>query len=201
METVGYTTVLVGHPLQSNVSKVQKVFEESRKYTASGIVFCDGGSECGEFLGTDNEEGEIMRFVKKRLGVNQKLELYQKIVILQFQPQQDADLQPRRSHPIHSADAISIFRPLNKAAQWDTGFFGIYASSHHQTPQEFSASQKDLHQKQVEIYEVFALSGGSMVKPSTKGGLIMVWQGFSKRPMLADMVAPDAFEFMTGLIH
>lgn len=140
-----------------------------------------------------------MRFVKKRLGVNKEVELSQAIAILEFQEQKDVHGQPRRAHPVHSSDAISIFRPLNREARWDTGFFGIYASSHHQTHQEFSASEKDIHKKRVETYEVFVLSGGSLVQPSTEGGLRMVWQGFSKRPMRSDILASDAFEFMTGI--
>lgn len=139
-----------------------------------------------------------MRFVKKRLGVNEEVELSQAIAILEFQGQKDVQ-ESRRAHPVHSSDAISIFRPLNGEARWNTGFFGIYASSHHQTHQEFSATEKDVHEKRVEAYEVFVLSGGSRVQPSTEGGLRMVWQGFSKRPMLSEMFAPDAFEFMTGI--
>lgn len=108
-----------------------------------------------------------MRFVKKRLGVNKEVELSQAIAILEFQEQKDVHGRPRRAHPVHSSDAISIFRPLNGEARWDIGFFGIYASSHHQTHQEFSASEKDVHKKRVETYEVFVLSGGSLLQ---KGG-------------------------------
>ncbi|KAL2859808.1 uncharacterized protein BJX67DRAFT_386618 [Aspergillus lucknowensis] len=199
METFGYTTICVGDPPQNDVEEVQEVFERSPKKTASGIVFCGGGPECQKFLGTDNEEAEVMRFIKRRLGVNERLELIQSIAILEFQPQKDADLQPCRAHPVHSSDAISIFRPLNGAANWDNGFFAVYGSSHHQTPQEFLLGQGDIHRKVVEAHEVFAISGGSVVQPSPEGGLRMVWQGFSKRPMLEDMFAADAFEFMTGL--
>ena len=143
-----------------------------------------------------------MHFLKERLGVEDALaELYERIAIVEFQEQNDADLKPRWAHPVHSCDAISLFRPLNGVARWDDGFFGIYASSHHQTRREFSTSQKDIHKKRVEMYEVFALSGRSVVQPSPKGGLRMVWQGFSKRPMLSDMLAPEAFEFMTGLLR
>ena len=66
METLGYTTIPIGHPPQSDVDEVQRVFEESRKYTASGIVFCEGGNECRRFLRTDNEEAGVRHRVPVR---------------------------------------------------------------------------------------------------------------------------------------
>ena len=59
METTGYTTIFVGPPLQSDVDEVQKKFEDSRKLSKSGIVFCEGESECKRFLGTDDENTEV----------------------------------------------------------------------------------------------------------------------------------------------
>ncbi|KAL2811835.1 hypothetical protein BDW59DRAFT_155430 [Aspergillus cavernicola] len=149
-----------------------------------------------------------MRLVLKRLRVEKEPDLFQLgPIIIEFQAQEVEEVEkvedylpPRRAHPVHSSDAISVFRPINEVAQWDMGFFAIYGSSHHQTPQEFPASQKDIHKKKVEVYEALALSGGLLVQPSRKGGLRMVWQGFAKRPMLGDMLSSDAFEFMTGLI-
>lgn len=124
--------------------------------------------------------------------------MYQSIAILEFQPQEkDADLQPRRAHLIHSSDSISIFRPLNGVAQEGTGFFGIYASSHHQTPEEFATSKKDVHQMCVTTSGIILVLGGTFVQPSKKGGLRMVWQGFATEPMLSNIYAPNAFEFMT----
>ncbi|KAL2786381.1 hypothetical protein BJX66DRAFT_32333 [Aspergillus keveii] len=200
MEKTGYVTFPLGDPCQDDVEEVQRVFEGSQRYTASGFVFCAGGPECKKLLGTDDEEAEVLRFIKQRLGVTDEQALCQRTAIFQIQPQPNADLKPRRAHPVHSSDAISIFRPLNGVAKWDTGLFGIYASSLHQTPQEFSAAnEKDIHYKCVERHEILAVSGGIFVQPSTKGGLMAIWQGYSKRPMLADVTAPDAFEFMTGL--
>lgn len=59
METTGFTTFTIGDPLQGEVDEVEKVFAKSRKATASGITFCEGGNECKKFLHTDSEESEV----------------------------------------------------------------------------------------------------------------------------------------------
>ncbi|KAL3468880.1 hypothetical protein BJX99DRAFT_242549 [Aspergillus californicus] len=212
MEISGYASLAVGLPSEDNVGEVQRVFEESTKYTKSGIMFCKGGSECKTFLRTHRDDTEVMSFVLKQLGVERELALFGLgPMIIEFQPQDVADpdpkkimgsLTPRRAHPVHSSDAISIFRPLNGVGQWDGGLFAIYGSSHHQSPREFSGdSQKDLHVMEVHPSCVLALSGGLKVQPSAGGGLQMVWQGFSTRPALDDILASDAFEFMPGRIR
>ncbi|KAL4935978.1 hypothetical protein BDV06DRAFT_205897 [Aspergillus oleicola] len=211
METSGYASLTVGPPSDDDVGEVQKIFEESMKFSKSGIMFCKGGSECKTFLRTDRDDTEVRSFVLNRLGVEQELDLFGLgPMIIEFQPQDVADpeptkiigsLPPRRAHPVHSSDAISIFRPLNGVGQWSGGLFAIYGSSHHQSPREFSGdNQKDVHALEVYPSCVLALSGGLKVQPSAGGGLRMVWQGFARRPALDDICAPDVFEFMSGRI-
>ncbi|KAL4927738.1 uncharacterized protein BDV17DRAFT_116566 [Aspergillus undulatus] len=211
METSGYISFLVGLPSVDDVGNVQKVFDESTKYTGSGIMFCKGGPECKTFLRTHHDDTEVMSFVLKRFGVKKELALFgMGPMIIEFQPQDVADpdpkkiadsLAPRIAHPVHSSDALSLFRPLNGVGQWDGGLFAIYGSSHHQSQEEFSKGEKDIHTVEAHPSCVLALSGGLKVQPSAGGGLRMVWQGFSTRPALGDITNPEAFEFMTGRIR
>jgi protein tyrosine phosphatase (PTP) superfamily phosphohydrolase (DUF442 family) len=59
MEKTGYATIIVGDPTQKDVDEVNKKFEESEKDSASGITFCEGGSECRRFLNTGDENAEV----------------------------------------------------------------------------------------------------------------------------------------------
>ncbi|KAL4935578.1 hypothetical protein BDV06DRAFT_206717, partial [Aspergillus oleicola] len=166
METSGYASLAVGLPSDDEMGEVQRIFEESMKFSKSGFLFCKGGSECKTFLRTYHNNTEVMSFVLNRLGVEQELDLFGLgPMIIEFQPQDVADPEPtkiigslpaRRAHPVHLSDAISIFRPLNGS------------------PREFSGdNQKDVHALEVYPSCVLALSGGLKVQPSAGGGLRM----------------------------
>jgi hypothetical protein len=99
-----------------------------------------------------------------------------------------------RAHP--SRDAVSVFRPLRVPARWENGMFRAFSSSHHKKPEDFENEARDAHEIVVEPREVFVLSGALYVQPSPNAGIMMVWQGFSKYPILRDIDSSLALPYM-----
>ena len=115
--------------------------------------------------------------------------------IVEFQDNQTPVLY-FTAHP--SCDAISVFCPLGEHLCWQNGLFKLLTCSHHQTEEQFrSIENKDAHEITVKLNEILMVVSGLFVQLSPKGGGQMVWQGFSKRPMLGDIYSPLALPFMT----
>ena len=138
---------------------------------------------------------QLRRLAETTLGMEFNSIKEQGPAIVEFQDNQ-TPAPYFTAHPSH--DAISVFRPLGERLCWQNGLFKLFTSSHNLKEEEFESTEnKDAHEFTVEPNKILVVIGGLFVQPSPNGGGRMVWQGFSKRPMLADIFSPLALPFMT----
>ncbi|PYH76405.1 hypothetical protein BO82DRAFT_396127 [Aspergillus uvarum CBS 121591] len=193
MEHLGYLCVGDQEPSAEDAAKVDRVFEGSPKLSAPWFDFCKGGDESKSFLMSDHEW--FRKIIKNRLNVHDFRDLKkQGPAIIEFKENTEVE-QFMRAHP--SREAVSVFRPLRDSAGWDNGLFKLFTSSHHQNDHEFEHSpDKDADEVVVDKKQCLFVDGALYVKLSPKGGVRMVWQGFSKRPMFGDIDNPKGLPFM-----
>ncbi|RAH80878.1 hypothetical protein BO86DRAFT_410613 [Aspergillus japonicus CBS 114.51] len=191
MEHLGYLCVDDKTPTDEKMAKVNKAFEENQKFSTPVFDYCKGGNECKAFLMSDRTFQDILA---KRFGTDFSKIIKQGPAIVDFKDNNEAE-RMMRAHP--SRDAVSVFRPLGKSAEWDNGLFKLYTASHHQTDEEFELSQdKDAHAMVVSTKQCLFVEGALYVHLSPKGGTRMIWQGFSTLPMAMDIENPKALSFM-----
>ncbi|KAB8227920.1 uncharacterized protein BDW43DRAFT_323451 [Aspergillus alliaceus] len=193
MEPLGYLCLGTEPPREDVVKEVEKVYERSPKSVSQSFQYCKGGRECEIFLNLDKQ---VITLIERTLEKPFHDLKEQGPVIVEFIGTDIPILEVATAHP--SRDAISVLRPLRESAHWGNGLFGLYSCTHNLSMEQFQGiTEKDIHEIVVEPSETLLVSGGLRVRPSTKGGVRMVWQGFSKRPMLHDISSPLALPFMT----
>ncbi|KAA8649662.1 hypothetical protein EYZ11_013556 [Aspergillus tanneri] len=191
MEHLGYMCIRDGEPREEDVTEVERVYNENPKHHKESFQYCKGGVECERFLNSGNQIRNIIEgLLNKRFPDIKK----QGPAIVEFAGTREHG-KFMRAHP--SREAVSVFRPLRDPACWDNGLFKLYTSSHHQTEVQFqNTDNRDAHEIVVGTDEVLVIFGGLHVQLSPNSGIRMVWQGFSKRPMLSDIWSPLALPFM-----
>ncbi|THC93691.1 hypothetical protein EYZ11_006835 [Aspergillus tanneri] len=194
MEHLGYMCIHDGEPQEEDVREAERVYNESPKHRMESFQYCKGGIECERFLNSGNQ---IRNIVARLLNMGFQDIKKQGPAIIEFftGTAGEHEEQFMRAHP--SREAVSIFRPLREPAYWGNGLFKLYTSSHHQTEVQFrNTDNRDAHEIVVGTDEVLVIFGGLHIQLSPNSGTRIVWQGFSKRPMLDDIRSPLALPFM-----
>lgn len=208
MEGLGYQFMVSNTPTEESKRQVEAVFSQQSLQITPSFHFCKGGVECKSFIQGNDVcfspntslsklilNKQLRRLIETTLGMEFNYIKEQGPAIVQFQDNQTPALY-FTAHP--SRDAISVFHPLGERLGWQNGLFKLFTSSHGlKDEEEFKSTEsKDVHEISVKPNEILVVIGGLFVQLSLKGGGWMVWQGFSKHPMLEDINSCAALPFM-----
>ena len=153
-----------------------------------------------------NLKKDFRRMIASSLNMEYDRIIKQGPGIVEILPNPNMRPQLGRAHP--SRDSIIVFRPLHGPANWNNGLFKLCSSSHnhgsntigdtmhgdvHETPDNVP---QDLHEVPVDVPQTLCINGELHVMPSPKGGAVLVWMAFSKRPMMGGIYRHDIFPFM-----
>ena len=100
------------------------------------------------------------------------------------------------AHPVK--DAISLFRVVEGTLHPGQGAFNIYPTTHHLSPEEFRADSVPRGQLAMDPEKLFVIQGGIQIEINPPEGCLLVWIGYSMKPMFEDQHKPGTFPFMTN---
>lgn len=100
------------------------------------------------------------------------------------------------AHPVK--DGISLFRVVDGSINPGQGVFKIYPTTHHQSSEEFRANSVAPIRPIMDSTKLFVLRGGIRCEIIPPEGCLMVWIGYSVRPMFHHIRQPGTFPFMTN---